>query len=152
MTPVLVDFNILIDIATADPEWSDWSGDALARAGQGGRLVINPLIYAELSVAHSRIEALDAVLPEDVFHREPLPWPAAFLAGKAFLTYRRRGGSRRSPLPDFYIGAHAAIRGYRLLTRDATRYRSYFPRLVLIAPDRDADPEARGHGPARPER
>lgn len=135
MTPVLVDANILIDIATADPQWSAWSSDALAEAGQGARLVINPLIYAELSVAHSRIETLEAVLPEDVFHREPLPWPAAFLAGKAFLTYRRRGGARRSPLPDFYIGAHAAIRGYRLLTRDAARYRSYFPRLQVIAPD-----------------
>ena len=135
MTPVLVDANILIDIATADPQWSAWSSDTLAEMGQGARLVINPLIYAELSVAHSRIEALEAVLPEDVFHREPLPWPAAFLAGKAFLAYRRRGGARRSPLPDFYIGAHAAIRGYRLLTRDAARYRSYFPKLRVIAPD-----------------
>ena len=134
MTPVLVDANILIDIATADPQWSAWSSDTLAEMGQGARLVINPLIYAELSVAHSRIEALEAVLPEDVFHREPLPWPAAFLAGKAFLAYRRRGGARRSPLPDFYIGAHAAIRGYRLLTRDAARYRSYFPKLRVIAP------------------
>lgn len=135
MTPVLVDANILIDIATADPQWSAWSSDTLAELGQGARLVINPLIYAELSVAHSRIEMLEAVLPEDVFHREPLPWPAAFLAGKAFLAYRRRGGARRSPLPDFYIGAHAAIRGYRLLTRDAARYRTYFPKLQVIAPD-----------------
>ncbi|SET36088.1 type II toxin-antitoxin system VapC family toxin [Paracoccus homiensis] len=135
MTPVLVDANILIDIATADPQWSAWSSDTLAELGQGARLVINPLIYAELSIAHSRIEMLEAVLPEDVFHREPLPWPAAFLAGKAFLAYRRRGGARRSPLPDFYIGAHAAIRGYRLLTRDAARYRTYFPKLQVIAPD-----------------
>ncbi|WBU55223.1 type II toxin-antitoxin system VapC family toxin [Paracoccus sp. SCSIO 75233] len=134
MTPVLVDSNILIDITTNDAEWADWSAAALARAGQGARLVINPLIYAEVSVAHSRIEALDALLPEEIFHREPLPWAAAFLAGKAFLGYRRRGGARRSPLPDFYIGAHAAIRGYRLLTRDRGRYQTYFPRLDVIAP------------------
>lgn len=134
MTPVLVNSNILIDITTNDAEWVDWSAAALARAGQGARLVINPLIYAEVSVAHSRIEALDALLPEEIFHREPLPWAAAFLAGKAFLGYRRRGGARRSPLPDFYIGAHAAIRGYRLLTRDRGRYQTYFPRLDVIAP------------------
>ncbi len=134
MTPVLVDANILIDITTDDPQWSGWSAAALAQAGQGARLVINPLIYAELSVAHRRIETLEALLPEDIFHREALPWPAAFLAGKAFLAYRRRGGERRSPLPDFYIGAHAAIRGYRLLTRDKGRYQTYFPKLDVIAP------------------
>ena len=95
MTPVLVDANILIDITTNDPVWADWSSQALATAGQSARLVINPLIYAEISVAHTRIETLESLLPEDVFHREPLPWPAAFLAGKAFLAYRRRGGARR---------------------------------------------------------
>lgn len=135
MTPVLVDANILIDVATDDPRWGGWSARMLSMLGQGARLVINPLIYAEVSVAHSRIETLDAVLPEDVFHREPLPWPAAFLAGKAFLAYRRRGGSRQAPLPDFYIGAHAAIRGYRLLTRDRGRYQSYFPSVAVICPD-----------------
>lgn len=134
MTPVLVDSNILIDIATDDPHWAAWSAEALAREGQGARLVINPLIYAEVSVAHARIETLDALLPDDVFAREPLPWAAGFLAGKVFLTYRRRGGARRSPLPDFYIGAHAAVRGYRLLTRDRARYATYFPTLDLIAP------------------
>lgn len=134
MIPVLVDSNILIDISTDDPDWADWSAEALARAGQGARLVINPLIYAELSVAHGRIETLEELLPEDVFFREPLPWPAAFLAGQAFLTYRRRGGARHSPLPDFYIGAHAAIRGYRLLTRDCARFRTYFPKLEMISP------------------
>ncbi|WP_103174103.1 type II toxin-antitoxin system VapC family toxin [Paracoccus sp. SY] len=134
MTPVLVDANVLIDIATSDPEWAEWSAESLMRAGRDARLVINPLIYAEVSVAHSRIETLEALLPEDVFHREPLPWPAAFLAGKAFLAYRRRGGVRRSPLPDFYIGAHAAIRGYRLLTRDQGRYTTYFPSLDVISP------------------
>ncbi|MDQ1901857.1 type II toxin-antitoxin system VapC family toxin [Paracoccus sp. WLY502] len=135
MTPVLVDANVLIDISTGDPEWAEWSADALMQAGRDARLVINPLIYSELSVAHSRIETLEALLPEDVFHREPLPWPAAFLAGKAFLAYRRRGGARRSPLPDFYIGAHAAIRGYRLLTRDQGRYSTYFPSLDVISPE-----------------
>ncbi|MFC3570317.1 type II toxin-antitoxin system VapC family toxin [Paracoccus simplex] len=136
MTPVLVDSNILIDISTNDPHWADWSMRTLAGLGQGARLVINPLIYAELSVAHSRVETLEALLPEDVFHREALPWPAGFLAGKAYLAYRRRGGERRSPLPDFYIGAHAAIRGYRLLTRDSGRYQSYFPKLTVISPER----------------
>lgn len=135
MTPVLVDANILIDVATDDPRWGGWSARMLSMLGQGARLVINPLIYAEVSVAHSRIETLDAMLPEDVFHREPLPWPAAFLAGKAYLAYRRRGGSRQAPLPDFYIGAHAAIRGYRLLTRDRGRYQSYFPSVAVICPD-----------------
>jgi predicted nucleic acid-binding protein len=135
MKPVLVDANVLLDIATNDPVWFDWSAEALAEAGATARLVINPLIYAELSVAHSRIEALEAALPEDVFHREPLPWPAGFLAGKAYLGYRRRGGTRRSPLPDFYIGAHAAIRGYRLLSRDRGRYQTYFPKVDVISPD-----------------
>lgn len=134
MTAVLVDSNVLIDIATADPDWADWSADALMRAGSAARLVINPLIYAELSVSHSRIETLDAALPEDVFHREALPWAAGFLAGKAFLGYRRRGAARRSPPPDFYIGAHAAICGYRLLTRDRGRYGRYFPKLEIISP------------------
>ncbi|MDF3605835.1 DNA-binding protein [Paracoccus sp. DMF-8] len=134
MTGVLVDSNILLDIATNDPVWSSWSADQLRRAGQGARMVINPIIYAELSVSHSRIEQLDALLPDDVFHREDLPGRAAFLAGKAYLGYRRRGGERRSPLPDFYIGAHAAIRGYRLLTRDRGRYATYFPTVDLISP------------------
>ena len=134
MTPVLVDSNVLIDVTTNDPVWADWSSDALVQTGRTARLVINPIIYAELSVTHSQIETLEALLPETIFAREPLPWPAAFLAGKAFLAYRRQGGTRRSPLPDFYIGAHAAIRGYRLLTRDRGRYESYFPKLSLIAP------------------
>lgn len=134
MTPVLIDSNILLDIATNDPIWAGWSAAQLAQIGQYARLVINPIIYAELSVSHSQIETLNALLPEDVFHREPLPWAAAFLAGKAYLAYRRRGGDRRSPLPDFYIGAHAAIRGYRLLTRDRGRYATYFPRIDLITP------------------
>ncbi|WP_299845513.1 type II toxin-antitoxin system VapC family toxin [uncultured Jannaschia sp.] len=130
----LVDANVLIDVATDDPQWSDWSAAELARVGQGGRLVINPVIYAEVSIAFDRIEELDALLPEAVFHREELPWESAFLAGKAFRAYRHRGGARSLPLPDFYIGAHAAVRGHRLLTRDAARFRTYFPTLDLITP------------------
>jgi len=97
-------------------------------------LVINPIIYAEVSMGFERIEELDEALPADSFRRDPLPWEAAFLAGKCFLAYRRRGGARRSPLPDFYIGAHAAVTGLPLLTRDARRYRTYFPHLHLLAP------------------
>jgi len=97
-------------------------------------LVINPLIYAEISIGCERIEQLDAALPADSFRRDPLPWEAGFLAGKCFLEYRRRGGIRRSPLPDFYIGAHAAVTGLPLLTRDTQRYRTYFPHLRLLAP------------------
>ncbi len=134
MTPVLVDSNVILDVATDDPDWGTWSSETLAEVAERSVLVINPLVYAEVSTCFDRIEDLEAALPHEAFHRESLPYDAAFLAGKCFLTYRRRGGTRRSPLPDFYIGAHAAVAGYRLLTRDATRYRTYFPRLELIAP------------------
>ncbi len=134
MTPVLVDSNVLLDVATDDPTWGSWSSGALARAADEAILVINALIYAEVSIGFASIEALEAALPLDLYRRAALPYEAAFLAGKAFLRYRQTGGPRRSPLPDFYIGAHAAISGYRLLTRDATRYRTYFPSLELIAP------------------
>jgi len=130
----LVDSNVLLDVLTDDPEWSTWSANALADAFDSGDVVINPVIYAEVSVGFDRIEDLDAALPAPQFAREALPYPAGFLAGKAFLAYRRRGGSRPTPLPDFYIGAHAAVARRRLLTRDARRYRTYFPRVDLIAP------------------
>ena len=97
-------------------------------------MVLNPTVYAEVSIGFDRIEELDEALPEGAFTREPLPYPAGFLAGKAFLAYRRRGGTKRAPLPDFYVGAHAIVAGYRLLTRDARRYRTYFPRLEVLAP------------------
>jgi predicted nucleic acid-binding protein len=97
--------------------------------------VINEVIYAEVSMNYEDTDELDRDLPVDYFHRERVPWPAAFLAGKAFLNYRRRGGPRRSPLPDFFIGAHAAVAGLRLLTRDPARYRSYFPTVELVAPE-----------------
>jgi predicted nucleic acid-binding protein len=131
---VLVDSNVLLDIATDDPRWSKWSSEALAEAAEISPLVINPIVYAEVSIRYESIEELEAVLPADVFRRDPLPYDAGFLAGKAFVAYRRRGGRRSVPLPDFYIGAHGAVAGFRLLTRDASRYRTYFPTLELIAP------------------
>ncbi len=130
----LVDSNVLLDVLTEDPEWSEWSGQALAECAERSALAINPLIYAEVSIRFERIEDLEDALPEQDFLRLPLPWEAAFLAGKCFLRYRRRSGGRRSPLPDFYIGAHAAVAGLVLLTRDATRYRTYFPGLQIVAP------------------
>lgn len=130
----LADSSVLLDILTADTTWAEWSGTALARARDEGPLVINPIVYAEVSTGFDRIEDLDEVVPVGEFEREPLPYEAGFIAGKAFLAYRKRGGQRRSPLPDFYIGAHAATRGYRLLTRDVARFRTYFPRVVLINP------------------
>ena len=135
MTAVLVDTNVLLDVATNDPAWGEWSARALADAVDAGILVINPLIYAEASVGYERIEDLEVALPADLFRRDHLPYEAAFLAGKCFAKYRRRGGAARSPLPDFYIGAHAAIAGFQLLTRDAARYRTYFPTVSIIAPD-----------------
>jgi len=134
MTAVLLDSNVLLDLMTEDPRWFPWSAAAVASAADSSRLVINAIIYAEVSVRYSLIEDLEATLPKAMIDREPLPYEAAFLAGKAFLAYRRRGGTKRSPLPDFFIGAHAAVAGYRLLTRDAGRYRTYFPGLLLISP------------------
>ena len=132
---MLVDSNVLLDVFTESPDWFEWSSTALAQAADGNRLAINPIVYAELSVRFDRIEELDAAVPDTVFARLPLPWAAAFLAGKCFLRYRRAGGERRSPLPDFYIGAHAAVAGMPLLTRDAPRYRTYLPRVRLFTPD-----------------
>ncbi len=134
MDAVLVDSNVLLDVATNDPAWGDWSAAALERTADQAILVINPLVYAEVSIGFDAIEDLEMALPIDLYRREELPYEAGFLAGKCFLRYRRAGGLKRSPLPDFYIGAHAAVAGYRLLTRDATRYQTYFPGLALIAP------------------
>ncbi len=135
MTAVLVDSNVLLDLMTEDSRWLAWSAEAVKEAADSSRLVINPVIYAEVSVRYSRIEDLDAVLPRTLIDREPIPYEAAFLAGKSFLAYRRRGGTKRAPLPDFFIGAHAAVAQYQLLTRDAARYRSYFPTVSLISPN-----------------
>lgn len=141
MTPVLVDSSVLLDVVTEDPTWGEWSADTLRHLADEAVLVINPLIYAEVSIRYETIEELEAALPTDLYRREPLPWEAAFLAGKAFLTYRRGGGAKRAPLPDFYIGAHAAVRRYRLLTRDPSRCRQHFPKVTLIAPQRLVDDE-----------
>lgn len=143
MTPVIVDSNILLDVITGDPIWSGWSSDSLERLADEAILVLNALVYAEVSVGFDSIEALEEVLPHDLYRREHLPFEAAYLAGKAFRRYRMAGGSRHSPLPDFYIGAHAAVAGYRLLTRDVARYRTYFPSLELISP-RDGRPREAG--------
>ena len=134
MSPVIVDSNVLLDVLTDDPRWSQWSSETLARCAEDSILAINPIIYAEVSIGFERIEALESALPDRDFRRLSLPFEAAFLAGKAFLGYRRRGGPRQTPLPDFYIGAHAAVSRLRLLTRDTSRFRSYFPGLELIAP------------------
>jgi predicted nucleic acid-binding protein len=130
-----VDSNVLLNLTAKDSDWTEWSARALEAASDRFRLVINAVIYGEVSARYSRIEDLDLALPQAMFEREDLPYEAAFLAGKAFGIYRQRGGMRRSPLPDFLIGAHAAIAGYQLLTRDVPRYRTYFPHLRLIAPD-----------------
>jgi predicted nucleic acid-binding protein len=130
----LVDANVILDIRTEDAVWFEWSSRALVETAGRMKLAINPIIYAEVSIDAERIEELDDALPEGHYARLSLPYEAGFLAGKAFLRYRRAGGERRSPLPDFYIGAHAAVSGLTLLTRDAARYRTYFPTVDLICP------------------
>jgi predicted nucleic acid-binding protein len=117
----LVDSCVILDVATGDPRWAQWSASRMAEALDAGRVVINPLIYAEVSVGYSSVEELDDLLPAGDYQREPLPYRAGFAAGKAYLRYRRSGGGKRSPMPDFYIGAHAAVAGYRLLTPAGTR-------------------------------
>ncbi|MFM6157325.1 MAG: type II toxin-antitoxin system VapC family toxin [Cuspidothrix sp.] len=134
MKEILVDSNIILDIVTEDPNWFEWSSDQLTEYAERTKLNINPIIYAEISIGFQKIEELEAILPINFFHRLELPWEAAFLAGKCFAKYRKQGGTKRSPLPDFYIGAHAAIANMILLTRDVNRYRTYFPTLEIIAP------------------
>lgn len=128
----LVDANVLLDIITHDKTWASWSESALRKAAEHSTLAINPIIFAEVSMKFARIEDADAALAD--FAREPLPYEAGFLTGKAFLAYRKRGGTKRSPMPDFYVGAHAVVGRMTLLTRDAARYRTYFPALNIIAP------------------
>ena len=131
----LVDTNVLIDIAFRDPEWRDWSRGRMAESLKKGALVINPVIFSEFSYRYESMEEVDALLDPSEFLREHLPWGSAFAAGRAFRIYRNNGGSRDRTLPDFLIGAHALVRGYRLLTRDPAGFRSYFPTLDGIAPD-----------------
>ena len=135
MPYTLVDSNVILDVLTQDGTWMEWSTSAMSRQAERGVIAINPIIYAEISVRFARIEDLEEALLHAYFKRLPLPWEAGFLAGKCFMQYRRRRGRKLSPLPDFYIGAHATLGGMTLLTRDASLYRTYFPRLRVIAPD-----------------
>ncbi len=135
MTDTLVNSNVIIDVLVEDAQWLDWSRRAIAEACADGKAVINQIVLAELSVGIPDDLDVNDIMPMRLLHRENLPWEAAHLAGRAYLEYRRQGGLRRSPLPDFYLGAHAAVGGYRLLTRDSNRFRTYFPTVEVIAPD-----------------
>jgi predicted nucleic acid-binding protein len=132
---ILVDSNVIIDVLTQDPTWRQWSEAALSDAADRDEIAINPIIYAEIASGFATMADLDRHLGIDAFRRLPLPYEAGFIAGRAFVEYRRRGGVRTSPLPDFYIGAHAAIAGLKLLTRDARRYTGYFPKVLLLSPE-----------------
>ncbi len=131
---LMLDSNIILDLIENDETWTEWTRDALRKQATQDRFIINPIIYSEVSVRYKTLAEVDAALSPNFVLREPIPYEAAFLAGKAFVEYRRRGGIRSSPLPDFFIGAHALVAGHRLITRDAARYRTYFPQLDLIAP------------------
>lgn len=132
---MLVDTNVLIDVLENDPDWVDWSVRQLQAQSKIHQFVINPIIYSELSLAFSSLEALDGVLDDMELHMLEIPRPALFLAGKAFVQYRRNGGVKNNVLGDFFIGAHAAVSGLPVLTRDVRRYRNYFPGVRLIAPE-----------------
>src|SRR5262245_34865166 len=134
MSSTLVDSNVLIDLFDETSEWCAWSDAMLTACARRGPLVINPIVFAEVAAGFDSIDDVNAALPAAYLRRESLPWEAAFLAGRAFVRYRQRGGRTPAPLPDFYIGAHAAVSGYTLLTRDARRYRHYFPKLRIVAP------------------
>src|SRR5258708_6929247 len=131
---IIVDTNVLLDLVTDDPNWSEWSLARLEEAALDGPVLINDVVYAETSIRYERIEDLDAMLADAMIVIAPTPRPAMFLAGKVFQQYRAGGGVRTGVLPDFFIGAHAAIEGWSLLTRDARCYRTYFPKLTLVAP------------------
>ena len=135
MTATLVDSNVLIDILVGDPIWARWSDEMLIRALEDGAVFVNQVVYAEISVGFESIQECDWSLEVRGIERNPLPWPASYVAGKAFAEYRPRGGTRFSPLPDFFIGAHAAVARLPLLTRDPARFRTYFPTVELIAPE-----------------
>lgn len=134
MTGTLVDSNVILDVLTEDTGWFSWSSKSLARCADEGPLYINAVIYSEVSIGFATIEEVEYALPPAAFIRLHLSLETAFLAGKAYLDYRKRGGAKSGTLPDFFIGAHAAVSGLRLLTRDARRYRSYFPSLKLFSP------------------
>lgn len=138
MERYLIDTNVIIDAADPESSWYAWSAAQLQRAANDGEVFINPIIYAELAGYADSEQQMASILSDMLLERADLPWEAAFLAGRAFVSYRRNGGIRSAPMPDFYIGAHAQVSGLVLLTRDARRYRSYFPELRLIAPDQDS--------------
>jgi predicted nucleic acid-binding protein len=131
----MIDSNVLLDIVTADSRWLDWSREQFRSAAAEGQIPINPIIYAELAPAFDSQAALDRWLRPTLFDRLRLPYEAGYRVGQAFVAYRKRGGARTSPLPDFYIGAHAEFSDLTLVTRDSARYRTYFPKLKLITPD-----------------
>ncbi|GHU27283.1 DNA-binding protein [Betaproteobacteria bacterium] len=131
---LLVDTNVLVDVLENDPEWADWSIKQLRAQAQVYRLAINPIIYSELSLTFSTVEALDNTIEQLRLTLIELPRPALFLAGKAFVRYRRQGGTKSNVFDDFFIGAHAAVSAYPVLTRDTRRYSAYFPSVRLIAP------------------
>lgn len=135
MIDTLVDTNVLIDLSDDTEEWFDWSAERVNHAAGEGRLVLNQIIYAELAGGYATREDLDETLLHAGVVKETVPWSAAFTAGLAFASYRERGGTRLTPLPDFFIGAHAAVRGYKLLTRDRGYFGTYFPSLEIISPD-----------------
>ncbi|MFA7292123.1 MAG: type II toxin-antitoxin system VapC family toxin [Rhodocyclaceae bacterium] len=132
---LLVDTNVLVDVLEDDPEWADWSIGQLRAQSKIQRLAINPIIYAELSLTFSTVEALDQALDDLGLTMVELPRPALFIAGKAFVRYRRQGGTKGNVLGDFFIGAHAAVSKYPVLTRDTRRYASYFPSVKLVSPE-----------------
>lgn len=131
---LLVDTNVLVDVVQDDPQWADWSIAQLRAQASVHQLMINPIVYAELSLSFTTIEALERVLATLALELRELPRPALFLAAKAYLQYRRRGGTKLQVLPDFFIGAHAVVEGCALLTRDARRFETYFPTLKVIGP------------------
>jgi predicted nucleic acid-binding protein len=131
---LLVDTNVLVDVLQNDAQWADWSTAQLRAQASLHQLVINPVVYAEMSLSFSTMEALDNAVTTMALELREIPRPALFLAAKAFVQYRRSGGSKQQVLPDFFIGAHAAVQGWPLLTRDASRFRSYFPTLEVLAP------------------
>jgi predicted nucleic acid-binding protein len=135
VTATLVDSNVLIDIMVQDPQWGSWSDEALAEALEDGQVLVDQIVFAEISIGYPTPEECEWALATRGIERVPIPWPAAFLAGRAYMSYRRRGGSKSSPLPDFFIGAHAAVARLHLLTRDPAPYRAYFPTVELIAPE-----------------
>ncbi|MEJ0013684.1 MAG: type II toxin-antitoxin system VapC family toxin [Bauldia sp.] len=135
MSDTLVDTNVLLDVNGEPSEWQAWSERQIAEAAEDGGLVINQVIYSELAIGYGAREELEEIIERTRLMRENLPWGAAYIAGHAFVNYRRRGGSRALPLPDFFIGAHAAVRGYTLLTRDRGYYATYFPTLKIISPE-----------------